>query len=119
MITGLGIDLCSVARMRELEGRERFLERFFTPGERTYILARGVGRDESMAACFAAKEALCKALGTGIAFPLTDIEVAHDDMGRPYYNLTGQALKLLAGRQALLSLTHEEDMAAAVCIIDG
>ena len=86
-IVGHGIDLVEVSRIAELLERhgERFLERCFTAAERGYSDASVKRREEHLAARFAAKEAVLKALGTGwrdgIAW--TDIEVVRRPSGQP------------------------------------
>ena len=115
-IRGIGMDLCAIERMKKAAQREHFLERCFTPEERRYAASRGGMEAESLAAMFAAKEAFTKAVGTGIALPLTDIEVCHRASGQPYYQLHGQALALADGGSVMLSLTHEAGVAGAFCI---
>ena len=123
-MTGIGIDLCEIARMeRLLQENDRFLQRYFAPEEQAYIQGRGKTAAQSMAAMFAAKEALLKALGIGIdgSLPLADICVHHAQNGQPCYRLsaTAQAMLEAAGAsRALLSITHEGGMAAAVAVID-
>ena len=118
-VRGVGIDLCAVSRMEEQLGSGRFLARFFTEEETAYITSRGAGAAQSMAGIFAAKEALLKALGMGISLPLKDVGVTHTQTGQPAYCLTGKAKELVGEAQCMLSITHEGDMAAAVCIICG
>ena len=113
---GLGLDLCDIRRMEENIHRAGFLKRVFTQAEQAYADGRGAMRASSYAAMWAAKEAFCKALGTGVIFPMTDVEVLHDD-GRPSYMLHGEAKKHLGERHALISLTHEAGIAGAVCMI--
>ncbi len=121
---GIGIDLCGEARIaRAMEQTPAFLERYYTPEERAYIAARGKMGAQSAAAMYAAKEAFLKAVGTGIGagVALSDIEVRHLDSGAPRYALRGAALQrmqALGAASALLSLTHENGMAAAVCVIE-
>lgn len=120
---GIGLDLCEIARMeRLLEKNDAFLRRYFTPSEQAYILGRGKAAAQSMAGIFAAKEALFKALGTGLgALPLTDISVERTEKGRPFYALTGiaaETFEALGATRALLSLTHEAGVAAAVAVIE-
>lgn len=121
---GLGIDLCGVERIeRELKRSDAFLHRFFTNSERAYIASRGQMGAQSAAAMFAAKEAFLKAVGTGIGggIALDEIAVEHLPGGAPVYRLTGAAqarLGELGAERALLSLTHEAGMAAAVCVIE-
>jgi holo-[acyl-carrier protein] synthase len=122
MILGIGIDLCEVPRMRDALARGGFLPRFFTEAEQAYILGRGAGAAQSLAGHFAAKEAGLKALGCGIALPLKDIAVAHDESGAPRFVLTGQALARmteLGGSAMHLSITHTGEMAAAVAVLEG
>ena len=112
-VRGLGLDLCQVDRMREhLE--DRFMERYLTESEAAYVRSRGAQAAESLAGIWAAKEAVLKALGTGIAFPLRDVEIRHTEAGQPTVLLHGQALAY--GGSFLLSITHENGMAAAVAI---
>ena len=121
---GIGIDLCEIARMeRILNTGDAFLQRYFTPCEQAYIQERGKTAAQSMAAIFAAKEAFLKALGIGIdgQIPLADVEIRHTESGQPEYALTGAAqekLAALGATRAMLSLTHEAGMAAAVAIIE-
>ena len=61
MIRGLGCDVCAIERMVKILEKSRFLERYFTEGERAYIAARSHAA-ETAAGLFAAKEALVKAL---------------------------------------------------------
>ena len=116
VITGIGFDLCEIARMEKQAGDERFLKRFFTEQEAAFILSKGKNKAQTMAGIFAAKEALAKALGTGIAFELKDIEVMHSEAGQPYYSLTGEAAKLSGNDRFFLSISHDGGMAGAVCI---
>ena len=112
-VRGVGIDLCGIDRMRpHLEGR--FLEKYFTEQEAAYIRARGASAAQSMAGIWAVKEAVLKALGTGIAFPLRDIEVCHTEAGQPTVRLHGQAQTY--GGSFMVSITHEGGMAAAVAV---
>lgn len=116
-----GIDLIEIPRLRAALARfgERFLERVFTPHE----IAECRGRPEALAACFAAKEAASKALGTGIG-PIgwREVEVRHRPSGEPYLILYGRAADL-AARLGLttwtVSLTHSREMAAAVVVAFG
>ena len=120
---GLGIDLCEIARIeRTLEKSDAFLLRFYGEEERAYLASRGRVRAESAAGMFAAKEAFLKAVGTGLnGAPLSDVTVTHDEGGCPRYALNGKALALLekcGASHALLSITHDAGVAAAVCVIE-
>lgn len=118
MIYAIGIDLAEVARVRlaiERHG-ERFLQRVFTAGERSYC-ERFHSPWERYAARFAAKEAGMKALGTGWhGVGWRDFEVGHEPGGRPRLNLHGPArarAEQLGIRCWALSLTHTREYAMA------
>lgn len=116
MIRGVGFDLCEIGRMEKQAENDRFLNRFFTEKEAAYIRSRNRNAAQTLAGIFAAKEALAKALGTGITFELKDIEVLHSGEGQPYYALRGEAARLAGGDRFLLSISHDGGMAGAVCI---
>ena len=115
----VGLDMCGISRMEEHVRDTRFLNRFFTDEEAEYILSKGTCAAQTLAGIFAAKEAFVKALGTGISMPMKDVGVTHAQAGQPCYHLTGKAKELAGNAQCTLSITHEGDMAAAVCIIFG
>lgn len=120
MIIGVGLDVCEVSRMEKLVQDGRFLARFFSEQEQTYILGKGKAA-ASMAGIFAAKEALAKALGTGITADLRGISVLHDAYGAPYYSLQGEYARLAEDKRIdsfYLSITHDGGVAAAVCIAE-
>jgi holo-[acyl-carrier protein] synthase len=116
MASGVGIDLLEIDRLeRALRRHPRLAERVFTAAERDYAAARArPGRH--LAARFAAKEAVLKALGGEEGLGLGDIEVLG---GRPpRVRLSGRAAEAAAGRGIEVSLTHSRDFAAAVAIAD-
>jgi holo-[acyl-carrier protein] synthase len=123
----VGVDAVSVDRFRRvLERRPRFAARCFTEGERSDA-GSSANRAQSLAARFAAKEAVMKALGTGIgAFALTDVEVRRTDgtdatRNAPYVVLTGTAAQLAGAHGAgrfHLSLTHTDDVAIAFVVAE-
>jgi holo-[acyl-carrier protein] synthase len=117
---GVGIDTVEVARFRRvLERRPEIADRLFTPAEQAYGRRQ---RDpaERLAARFAAKEAVMKALGVGLgAFALRDVEVVRAASGAPSLSLTGKAAELAARRGVTswhVSLTHSGLVAEAVAI---
>ena len=121
-VIGIGTDMCAISRIEKAIEKAHFFERVFTVQERTYLDTKGKQRAASAAAMFAAKEAAAKALGTGFAkgVSIADIEVTHDELGAPGLRFTGGAkarLEALGGREALLSLSHEGDMALAFALI--
>ena len=116
MIRGVGLDLCEIARMEKLIADDRFLERYFTVEETCYIRAKGKRAAQTAAGIYAAKEAFCKAVGTGIVYDLKEIGISHDPAGTPYYDLSGKAGQAWQGDCFCLSITHDGGNAAAVCI---
>lgn len=123
MTLGIGIDLCAISRVKDMMENPRFMERYFDPRERDYVMSRGIGAAASLAASFAAKEAFCKALGTGFdGIAPKEIAVLRKENGAPYYEVSGLAkerAEALGVKTIRLSLTHEGDMAAAVCLLEG
>jgi holo-[acyl-carrier protein] synthase len=116
MATGVGIDLLEIDRMeRALERHPRLAERVFTNGEREYAAARArPGRH--LAARFAAKEAVVKALGLTGGFGLREIEVVAGEP--PTVRLSGRAAEAAEGLRVDISLTHSRDNAAAVAVAE-
>ena len=127
-LVGVGVDAVDVARFRRvLDRRPRFADRCFTASERSDA-ASSTDTAQSLAARFAAKEAVMKALGTGLgAFALTDVEV-HREAGRrgaartaPFVRLHGGAARLAeahGARRFHLSLTHTDDVAIAFVVAE-
>ena len=119
----VGVDLVELDRVQRAVARhgERFLRRVYTPDE----LALYGERVPELAARFAAKEAVSKALGVGLRFMgmdgigLQDVEVLPDVKGKPLVHLWGQA-KILAEEQGLhtwaISLSHGRDHAVAFVV---
>ena len=116
MCTGLGFDLCEIARMERMLENDRFLQRYFLEDEIAYIHSRGRGAAQTLAGMFAAKEALAKALGTGIIFDLKEVRIVHDEAGKPGYVLDGKAAETAGGDRFLLSISHDGGTAGAVCV---
>lgn len=118
MCIGIGIDLCDIDRMESLLYDNAFLKRCFTDRELNYIYERKRMAAQSLAANFSAKEAFLKAIGKGLSMSLTETEILHNDDGQPYYVFHGNTAEIMKHFSALLSLTHEGNMAAAVCIVE-
>jgi holo-[acyl-carrier protein] synthase len=123
MITGIGVDIVHVQRMERWIGKRRLLERFFHGDELAASFSRGGFAAPSLAARFAAKEAFGKALGTGLAgLALKDIVVKNRYNGKPEIHAQGTALSALQKNGAdrvHLSLTHEQDNAVAMVVLES
>ncbi len=122
MIAGIGIDLCEISRMEKLLEDDRFLTRYFSAEEQAYIRGKGKASAQTMAGIYAAKEALVKALGSGIvSTDLSAVDVTHDTYGKPSYVLQGEYARLSEDKRIssfYLSITHDGGMAAAVCVAE-
>lgn len=116
MIAGIGVDVVDVPRFaRALARTPRLLTRLFAPSERS-LPAR------SLAARFAAKEALIKALGGDAGLGWCDLEVTTDGGGVPAFVAGGRLADILSRRsidRAHLSLTHDAGIACAFVVLDG
>jgi len=118
MMLRCGIDTIEISRIEEgiQKFGERFLRRFFTDGER----ADCADMPHRLAARFACKEAVAKALGTGIGdVRWVDIEIRNSENGRPILNLYGEAIRLSAElgiTQWDVSLTHTKEFATAMAV---
>ena len=120
---GIGTDLLDqrrIARVVEKQG-ERFARRILTPDE--LLMWEKKSRSINfLAKRFAAKEAISKALGTGIAkgVGFQQMMIHADELGKPLVELTGEALtraKSLAGQEVLLSLSDEGEMIVAFAVL--
>jgi holo-[acyl-carrier protein] synthase len=122
MIIGVGIDVVPVARFAAaLRRTPTMADRLFTAAER--VTESGAPRSpESLAARFAAKEALAKALGAPGGMVWTDAEVRTDAAGRPSFVVTGTVAAVAAELGVTswhLSLSHDGGVAAATVIAES
>lgn len=108
-VAGLGVDLAEVKRIRRLAADPRFLRRVFTPGELAYA-GRARNRHERLAARFAVKEAVIKALDDK-TIPLASIEVENTASGSPRVSVKGRP-----GLRLLVSISHTGAYAVAAVI---
>ena len=121
-VVGVGIDVVPVDRFAEsLRRTPSLADRLFTPAEQ--LTAAGTPRTaESLAARFAAKEALAKALGAPGDMHWHDAEVVSEESGRPLLELRGTVLARADGlgvRTTHLSLSHDAGIASAVVVLEG
>lgn len=122
MIVGVGIDVAEIERFaRSLERTPGLADRLFTPAE---LSLPGGGRRgaASLAARFAAKEALAKALGAPGGLRWTDAEVRTEENGRPRLAVSGTVAALaseLGVRHWHVSLSHDGGVASAVVVAES
>ena len=123
VIYGIGTDIVAVARMTEYWHRhgERGLEKMLAPAERE-ACRTSAEPARFLAKRFAAKEALGKALGTGVRAPvlLPCIAVEHDALGKPSFSYSPELAAHLAerGLTAQLSISDERDYAVAFVVLE-
>ena len=115
---GIGTDIVEIERIEKSINRtEKFLEKVFTQREVDYCNSKP-NRYERYAGRFCAKEAVSKALGTGVRnFNLTDLEILNDELGKPIIYFNGQLENLEKEYEIHLSISHCKDYATATAII--
>ncbi len=125
MIVGIGTDIIEVDRVNRLAQKygRRFLDKVFTPAEQE-ACARAANRGQRLAARFAAKESVMKALGTGWAqgVRFKDIELPTTEKQPPRIELSGgaaQRARELGGTRWHVSLSHCDKYAVAFVVLEG
>lgn len=118
MIVGVGVDLCVISRMVAHRSDDLFVCRIFTEEERGY--AQGPLRAQRLAVRWAAREAFAKAVGLTIGqLGLCGVSVSLRHDGRPYLLFhSPRAKKVMQGRRAHLSLSHDGEVAVAFVVIE-
>ncbi len=126
MTIAVGTDIIEVERIKQSLSRQgdRLLQRVLMPSEREKYTSfnNEKVRIAFLAKRWCAKEAIAKALGTGIAkgIGFQQIEIKHDELGAPLVVLNGEALlrlHSLGAKKALLSLSDEQHYAVAFCTL--
>lgn len=122
MIVGVGCDIIEIERIARAIKSESFIWRVFTAEEAAYCQRRGQQAAASFAARFAAKEAVLKALGTGLREgSLQEIAVDNDGLGKPLVQLSGHfamLAKQLGVKNIQISLSHSRELATAYVIME-
>ena len=120
MIRGVGTDIVQVGRIgTAIKRTPMFLEKVFTEEERKYFKTRN-NNLETIAGNFAAKEAISKAMGTGISgFGLLDIEILRNEMGQPIANISDKVKEVISIKEDYsihVSISHTNENAIAFAI---
>ncbi len=125
MIVGIGVDIAETARVEKLSAKygERFARRILTTDELVEF-DRRKHSSSYLATRFAAKEAVAKALGTGIGkqFGFHSIQIDNDDRGKPLLRFMGTAVDLIAGlniNNAMISLSDEKHYVVAMVVLES
>ena len=107
MILGIGNDIVEIARIEKAIQNESFKKRVYTLAEIELIEKKGAGKIASYAGRFSAKEAISKAMGTGVrGFNLIDIEILNDDIGKPLVIFKNDLKDKMKGKRVELSISH-------------
>ena len=120
-VYGIGTDIITISRIEKSLSKPHFLTKVY--GERE-IAAFATGEKlkvNSLAANFAAKEAFGKALGTGVrGFELYEVEILRDDLGKPYFALSGRAKEIVESKKLVchISLSNVGDKAIAFVVME-
>ena len=121
MIVGIGNDIIEIERVEKAISKEGFIAKVYTQREIENIVKRG-NRTETYAGIFSAKEAVSKAIGTGVReFALTDLEILNDDLGKPYVIVSDKLKKIIQRKkenyQIEIAISHSKKYATAMAII--
>ena len=121
MIVGIGNDIIEIERVEKAILKEWFKNKVYTQKELENIEKRG-NRTETYAGIFSAKEAVSKAIGTGVReFSLIDLEILNNDLGKPYVVVSEKLDKILKNKkedyQIEISISHSRKYATAMAII--
>lgn len=112
MIEGIGVDVVNIERFSQsLQRTPGLAERLFTEAERTKPIS-------SLAARFAAKEALAKALDAGRGLSWLEAEILNLESGKPVFLFRGEIADLIDGASVHLSISHDSGIASAIVIVE-
>lgn len=122
-VFGIGVDIASIERMKLAINRsgEKFLNLVYSKKEQDYC-EQAEKKYERYSACWAAKEAAVKALGTGFRYSISfkDIELISGDGSRPTLDLSGKFLEIMKEKKvnhSQVSISHEGESAVAVVML--
>jgi len=121
LIEGIGIDIVELSRFKRTidDWDEQFLDKIFTPNELKYSKSK-FRSVQHLAARFAVKEAVAKALSKGLTggFSWKDVEVENDESGKPNVILHGHLKEVINNRNIFISISHSENVVVAVAVIE-
>ena len=121
MILGVGTDIIEIDRIKNtIDNTPGFLKKVFTKRE-VEELSKNTLRVESVAGNFAVKEAVSKAVGTGIrGFSFRDIEVFRDELGKPIVRVSSKIEEVIKSKDYLfnVSISHNKTMAIAFVVLE-
>ncbi len=114
---GIGNDIIEIKRIEKAVSKESFVKKVYTEKEIEYIISKG-NRAESYAGKFSAKEAVSKALGTGVrGFSPNDIEILNNELGKPYVVFRNNIKDFNNKYFVEISISHCREYAVSTAII--
>ncbi|MCD6162907.1 MAG: holo-ACP synthase [candidate division Zixibacteria bacterium] len=120
MINSVGIDIIEVSRIKKAITRwgDSFLRRVYTPWEINYCNHKTFP-EQSFAARFAVKEAVLKAIGTGLnnGVRWTSVEIVNDELGHPTVRLGERIQNIIGNKKIAISMSHTHEHAVANAIM--
>lgn len=128
MVIGIGVDIVNVDRIfaacsNKICPNNSFLKKYFTESEISLFIDKGINGKKSLAGNFALKEAVSKALGTGVSgFGLIDIEILRNEKGAPFVSLHGNASKIAMDLCVInwhVSVSYSDNCAIGFAICEG
>ena len=117
MIYGVGNDIIEIKRLVKSIENERFMSFCFSDTEKELF----GGNAQKLGGCFAAKEALSKALGTGVrGFSLDEITVMRDELGKPFFEFSGKIKSIIEQNKLKvhLGITNSNEYIYAIVILE-
>ena len=118
MITGIGVDICEISRIKRALQSEYFRRKIFNSDEIAYCEDKGARKFESYAAGFAAREAFCKASGVNLMLAMNaeNFSLVRNN-GKPSIKLFGE-LESFNGK-IFVSISHDGDYVCAMVVIES
>lgn len=116
MIIGIGVDIVELERFQgKLDDTPALVDRIFTPSEREQAT-------QSLAGCWAAKEAVIKALGNPAGLSWQDVAVVKDELGKPFLDISGETrtrAQAMGITHWHLSISHDGGLACAMVVAES
>lgn len=118
MLLGLGTDIIEISRIEKALKNDSFRDRVYTSKEIAEAEKKGINKFSTYAGKFCAKEAISKALGTGVReFNLVDMEILSDELGKPRVYFYGSLKEKMLNKYVEISISHCREYATAVAVV--
>lgn len=118
MLLGLGTDIIEISRIEKALKNDSFRDRVYTSKEIAEAEKKEINKFSTYAGKFCAKEAISKALGTGVReFNLVDMEILSDELGKPRVYFYGSLKEKMLNKYVEISISHCREYATAVAVV--